>query len=1125
MDNRLLHQPLPTRWLETDNRDKLQALDKSGLKVYVENAESIRPVLARVLSLVQKFWENFENNSSTVLGYRISVAQQDISRATGLRNEGCTVGSWFENRKSIVEKIGKVGLKAKREGRLKDLCGVETKCAHIPVDMIKDDTTRYVASLVMEHLAGLPTCSNCSHELLDAIQGGMNGNVTKWPAYITKRMKRFKNRSFISCFEGFRLPLPYAVVIALLVREQAPDLWQQAVENEGQDIELLKKRSSNQITGWQDIELKKRRMNEVDGWLDIEEGRTNKFNGNWFGIGNLKGEEKIVDVEGDQCGEKRPKLLALIDLEEDRGSEDGKGVQMQEIVERKEEGRSEYNKGGWMQDLVEGKEWGSEDDKGGQVHEVVEKKEKWGTEVNKGGQMQEVVERKGKCGSEHKREVQTQDKVERKDEGVIALDYEAAGAILRRIKAMLAEECAETAEQYLLNSEGWIKASVSEVLDRELLEQCYTDVNFRSGDHVLENRMHGIPMRLSRRCSGTAELGQRNRGEKRNRRKMTVGGKRYDKLLVISVEHVLAHFVHKSKVPFTQGDLYVDPYIVFTHPHACRFLSACLSVFKVVLWSEKPREVHDLVLQHILGGIPSSDQILSYSIEDCTITRINREGNTFHGCYKDLTCVWKNLGSYGKKNTLLIDTSHVAMLRNKDGNVICPIPYQYHVEASHWQLETFLLPYLIRLESVQGIPKYVKDNAFGLEKGYSWQRFQFEGGRVTPLFATPCPSHCLEITKNLKMFPSASNSQLPLFNTQCPGISNTGQQFPITKTGVSISQSVSPAANLGTFEVYHGNSSRVSPGFNDHRQNDNMYYMRELSGQSDGNIKDTRELNLVKTDLQNMANEKDKLEKKLQEKDDVLQKVVDALEKVNEEKRIAEDENSDLSRAFVERDRALKQVKLEKTLGMKQKEKIICSLQQTVQALQENLGSFKQKQREFQILVKREVEKETAQIRSTLTDVLGLKQGEDLVVGAQKQVEELRQQRKVKHQLKPDQFMLVTSSDAELSLEEHYQQSNNEGTSSHMNGYKRKDAISHLLLTSDTEVLHCSICMEEWTTAGDHRICSLACGHMFGMSCIRKWLQQHEDNIGKCPQCNDKAKLSDIRILYVPVIAVTCLRQ
>ena len=94
-----------------------------------------------------------------------------------------------------------------------------------------------------------------------------------------------------------------------------------------------------------------------------------------------------------------------------------------------------------------------------------------------------------------------------------------------------------------------------------------------------------------------------------------------------------------------------------------------------------------------------------------------------------------------------------------------------------------------------------------------------------------------------------------------------------------------------------------------------------------------------------------------------------------------------------------------------------------------------------------------------------------------------------------------------------------------MDGDKRKGTRSHLLFTSNTEALHCSICMEEWTTVGDHHICSLSCGHMFGMSCIREWLQQHENNIGKCPQCNDKAELSDIRILYEPVVAVTGLEK
>jgi hypothetical protein len=176
------------------------------------------------------------------------------------------------------------------------------------------------------------------------------------------------------------------------------------------------------------------------------------------------------------------------------------------------------------------------------------------------------------------------------------LDYQAAGAVLRRIKVRLAEECAETVEQYLADREGWMEASVREVSDGELLEQYYSDLNFRSGDHVVGNRCKVF----QRACQGDSLDGQESEQRKMMKERRV---RKYDKLLVISIEYVLAHFVHKSKVPFAHGGLYVDPYIVFVHPQACRFLWACLSVFKVVLWSEKPREVHDLVLQHILGGI------------------------------------------------------------------------------------------------------------------------------------------------------------------------------------------------------------------------------------------------------------------------------------------------------------------------------------------------------------------------------------------------------------------------------------------------------------------------------------------------------------------------------------------
>ncbi|XP_061896685.1 E3 ubiquitin-protein ligase RFWD3-like [Entelurus aequoreus] len=61
----------------------------------------------------------------------------------------------------------------------------------------------------------------------------------------------------------------------------------------------------------------------------------------------------------------------------------------------------------------------------------------------------------------------------------------------------------------------------------------------------------------------------------------------------------------------------------------------------------------------------------------------------------------------------------------------------------------------------------------------------------------------------------------------------------------------------------------------------------------------------------------------------------------------------------------------------------------------------------------------------------------------------------------------------------------------------------------------CSICFEAYTTAGEHRIAALRCGHLFGYTCIHRWLTAQR-SAGKCPQCNKKAKRSDILRLYAP---------
>ncbi|XP_059941033.1 E3 ubiquitin-protein ligase RFWD3 isoform X2 [Mesoplodon densirostris] len=80
---------------------------------------------------------------------------------------------------------------------------------------------------------------------------------------------------------------------------------------------------------------------------------------------------------------------------------------------------------------------------------------------------------------------------------------------------------------------------------------------------------------------------------------------------------------------------------------------------------------------------------------------------------------------------------------------------------------------------------------------------------------------------------------------------------------------------------------------------------------------------------------------------------------------------------------------------------------------------------------------------------------------------------------------------------------------------KQSPQKSNPLLASasvdEEEVDTCTICLEQWTNAGDHRLSALRCGHLFGYKCISKWLK---GQTRKCPQCNKKAKHSDIVVLY-----------
>ncbi|XP_058174221.1 E3 ubiquitin-protein ligase RFWD3 [Anopheles ziemanni] len=70
----------------------------------------------------------------------------------------------------------------------------------------------------------------------------------------------------------------------------------------------------------------------------------------------------------------------------------------------------------------------------------------------------------------------------------------------------------------------------------------------------------------------------------------------------------------------------------------------------------------------------------------------------------------------------------------------------------------------------------------------------------------------------------------------------------------------------------------------------------------------------------------------------------------------------------------------------------------------------------------------------------------------------------------------------------------------------------------DDDGIICSICFSEWTMTGDHRVVALKCGHLFGMSCIKRWLQDNPASVRSCATCKAKAKLSDIRFIYARAI-------
>ncbi|XP_067853811.1 E3 ubiquitin-protein ligase rfwd3.S [Heptranchias perlo] len=103
----------------------------------------------------------------------------------------------------------------------------------------------------------------------------------------------------------------------------------------------------------------------------------------------------------------------------------------------------------------------------------------------------------------------------------------------------------------------------------------------------------------------------------------------------------------------------------------------------------------------------------------------------------------------------------------------------------------------------------------------------------------------------------------------------------------------------------------------------------------------------------------------------------------------------------------------------------------------------------------------------------------------------------------------IEDEDAQLVLQEQGSLASHSEDTSNVKEDTTSNKASNV--ASDDEGDTCSICFEPWTNAGQHRLAALRCGHLFGFTCIDRWLRGQG---GKCPQCNKKAKRSDVVLLY-----------
>ncbi|KAF1779303.1 WD40-repeat-containing domain [Phytophthora cactorum] len=72
------------------------------------------------------------------------------------------------------------------------------------------------------------------------------------------------------------------------------------------------------------------------------------------------------------------------------------------------------------------------------------------------------------------------------------------------------------------------------------------------------------------------------------------------------------------------------------------------------------------------------------------------------------------------------------------------------------------------------------------------------------------------------------------------------------------------------------------------------------------------------------------------------------------------------------------------------------------------------------------------------------------------------------------------------------------------------------MVETKPEPTECTICCEDCTIVGRHRLVALKCGHLFGRKCIERWISEKRT----CPNCSAIVRRTDICLLFSDHVAV-----